>query len=75
MKIENPEYTESERFPNLVLCKNCYVQFDLTRSVTFTQKNIHCEKHEFMIPHGAEIYKIDDPCYFIRWANPIEVEE
>jgi hypothetical protein len=62
MKIENPGRTDS----NLVICKNCYIQFDLTFDLVFTQSSEHCKGHEFLIPEHAEIYKIDQPVYFIK---------
>lgn len=62
MKIENPPRTKSD----LVICKHCIVQFDMTNDVVFTQESTDCAGHEFAIPEYAEIYKIDHPVYFIR---------
>lgn len=62
MKIKNPARTRGD----LVICKNCIVQFDMKNDVVFTQESTDCKGHEFAIPEYAEIYKIDEPVYFIR---------
>lgn len=62
MKIENPQRTKGD----LVICKHCIVQFDMTNDVVFTQKSTECIGHEFAIPEYSKIYKIDAPVYFIR---------
>jgi len=62
MKIETPPRTKGD----LVICKHCIVQFDMTNDVVFTQESSQCKGHEFAIPEYAEIYKIDKPVYFIR---------
>lgn len=51
---------------DLIICNNCFVQFDMTNDVVLTQKSTDCIRHEFAIPEYAEIYKIDEPVYFIR---------